>query len=136
MQKGTCVKFFSTLLMLAVFVAAPAYAQDDGAVGVAGNTYVCFIYSDAGLNINADMTFDAGGRNLYISGFGGIGSYFELGGLVFIASYKALDVALGGGGDMQMLMSGINFGATIIGVGVIKIGDVEQYNFYFTGTLV
>jgi hypothetical protein len=129
-QKLLAIVFCGALLLGAF---GTVQAQEEGAI--TGSTYRLFIYSSAGINVNADATFQENGIFLLSIGAGS-GSYRPFDPL-FYASYKALGVDLGAGPvDISVYMGGVVYGESfsMLGIGLLRIPDQDSITFYFTGT--
>ena len=129
-------KFLTILFCVAILLGAFSTAHAQGETGVTGSTYRLFVYSAAGVNLNADATFQENGVFLLSVGSGS-GSYFAFD-PVFLATYSALGIDLGSGAvDASAYMAGAVFGdkLSMLGIGIFLIkGSGDPISFYFSGT--
>jgi hypothetical protein len=129
-QKLLAILFCAALIVGAVSTASAQQTE------LLGTVYRLAIYSSAGVNLNADITFQA--DDVFIVSIGaGSGTYFDLS-PAYVATYSALGATLADlTGDISMYFAGYLYGddsESTIGVGLARIKGVDDpITFLFTG---
>jgi hypothetical protein len=137
-------RFIGVLFCCALLVCA--FSATAGAQGLTGSTYRLSIMTSAGINLNADATFQT--DTVFLLSIGaGKGSYYTYlldPNVYFFSTYSAYDVEVGGiaASSLSMYFVGgiLSEGTSMLGVGFATLkgedAPTDPIYFFFSGSRI